>query len=364
MKLCCFFNYAPLYRESIYKAIDDSFDSQFYFGREVYEGKISGIAKLDYTIFKKKPIEFRNKIFLKHFHWRTKAWNLAFRKFDTFLITGDFVYSYIPLILCCKLLGKKIYGWGHGIKTRKGKLHLLNDFLYRNLSGFFSYGEGGKKRLEELGYEPDKIHVIYNSLTKRIQPKDYTSDIYWTHFNNTNPTLLFIGRLTPQKKLDWILKALKELESCNLMIVGDGVCKDELEKLSYDLGINDQIWFFGENYDDELNKVFIYNADICISPGNVGLTALHALQYGTPVISHNNFETQMPEYEVVKPFETGLLYEYNNFDDFKEKIREWLQYSINKRDLIRQNCYRIINDKWNSDYQIELLKRVFQNECK
>lgn len=361
MKLCCFFNYAPLYRESIYKAIDDNFDSQFYFGKEVYEGKNSGIAKLDYSIFKKEPIEFRNKVILKHFLWRTKAWRLAFKQFDTFLITGDFVFSYIPLILGCKLLGKKIYGWGHGIKAKGGKLHFLNDFLYRNLSGFFTYGEGGKKRLEELGYDSTKIHVIYNSLTKRIKPMDYESDIYIKHFKNSNPTLLFIGRLTPQKKLDWVIKAVSALGSCNLMVIGDGACKTELEQLTISLGVQDKVWFFGENYDNELNKEFIYNADICISPGNVGLTALHALEFGTPVISHSDFESQMPEYEVIKQYKTGLLYENNNFEDFCKKIHEWLEFSADKRESIRHNCYTVINDKWNSDYQIELLKRVFHD---
>lgn len=69
----------------------------------------------------------------------------------------------------------------------------------------------------------------------------------------------------------------------------------------------------------------------------------------------------MPEYEVIKQYKTGLLYENNNFEDFCKKIHEWLEFSADKRESIRHNCYAVINDKWNSDYQIELLKRVFHD---
>ena len=202
MKLCCFFNYAPHYRQSIYKEIDDNFDTQFYFGDEVIDGEQSGIKKLDYSIFKKEPISFKNKILFRHFLWRTKAWRLAFKKYDTFIITGDFVYSYIPFLIFSKLLGKKVYGWGHGEKKKNPKIQFLFTFLYYLLDGFFVYSEGGKKRLMELGYNEKKLHVIYNSLSSRknvSHPFAEKSDIYIKHFGNSYPVLAFIGRLTAVK---------------------------------------------------------------------------------------------------------------------------------------------------------------------
>ena len=47
-KLCCIFNYAPLYRSSIYKKIDEEFDTQYCFS-----DMVSDIAKMDYENFKK-----------------------------------------------------------------------------------------------------------------------------------------------------------------------------------------------------------------------------------------------------------------------------------------------------------------------
>ena len=51
--------------------------------------------------------------------------------------------------------------------------------------------------------------------------------------------------------------------------------------------------FFDEDkpqtFTDKLKIIskYLYYADICVSPGNVGLTAIHSLTYGTPVNSQN-----------------------------------------------------------------------------
>lgn len=367
MKLCCFFNYPPLYRENIFRKIDQTFDTQFYFGKDVHNGQKSDIAKLDFSIFKKRPIEFINKIVLKKLPWRTKASTLAFKQYDTFLVTGDFSFSYLFLILFCKLLHKRVFAWGHGIKKKESNIRIFNDFFYNNLDGFFTYGEGGRRRLIELGFNPDKIHVIYNSLSDRASDNnDYSNSIYFNHFKNQKPVLIFIGRLTPQKKLELIIDAVNELkgteQECNLVIIGTGICESQLKKQVKDHSLEDNIWFYGESYDENTNKSLLYNADLCVSPGNVGLTALHSLEYGTPVITHDNFETQMPEYETVVNYKTGLLFEEGNKNDLISKIKQWLNYSKGRRPEIRHNCYEMINSKWNSVNQIDILKSVLCND--
>ena len=369
MKLCCFFNYAPLYRQSIYRKIDETFNTQFYFGQEVFDGEKSGIPKIDYSIFKRTPVEFRNKKFFKRFLCRSKNLSLALKKYDTYLITGDLSYSYIPFLCLCKLLNKRVFAWGHGIKDRNGKTRIFNDFIYNNITGYLTYGERGRERLIELGYEADKIEVIYNSLGEYASPTtDLQDDIYKTHFNNEDPVLIFIGRLTPQKKLEWLIRALHRLilegSPCNLVIVGDGPCMDDLKLLSEQLNTTRRIWFFGQCYDESLTSKMIYNADLCVSPGDVGLTALNAMQFGTPVISHDDFDTQMPEYETIVNGSTGILYRKDDFNDFCAKIKLWLDKNSKSREIVRQNCISMINGKWNSDYQIQVLKKILKSDSK
>lgn len=363
MKLCCIFNYAPDYRTDIYKKIDQTFDTVFYFGREVEEGKISGIPKIDYKIFKNRPIEIKNKTYLKgYIWWRSGLFTLPFRNFNFFLITGDIPYSYFPFLILCKLLRKKVYAWGHGFKQFKSGGGKLAYLFLKLLTGFFTYGDRGRQRLVELGVNNKKLFTIYNSLGGRESLKKLKNPIYKNKFRNSNPTVIFIGRLTKVKRLDWILRASTEHKTeglnYNVIFIGDGPVKEELKELCNSLAIAEQVWFFGECHDENIYSSLIYNSDLCVSPGNVGLTAINCMRFGTPVLSHDNFGSQGPEYETIVPGITGELYKEGDFDDFKDKIKKWLNSNAD-RELIRQKCVEMINGCWNSDFQIELLKKVF-----
>ena len=85
------------------------------------------------------------------------------------------------------------------------------------------------------------------------------------------------------------------------------------------------------------------------------------MSYGLPVITQDNFETQMPEYETIVPGETGILFEDGNFKDMQSKISFWLNEHKNDREIIRRNCMEIINKKWNATNQIEIIKGVLNN---
>ena len=357
IKLCCIFNYAPLYRKSIYLKIDNEFDAQFYFS-----DMKSDIAQMNYNDFKHYPKTVHDIKLFGRFNWRRNILSLPFKKYECYLVIGDFTLSYIPFLILCHLLGKKVYAWGHGSKSFSGRIGWYLKWFYKHCDLFFTYSEGGKKRLIDLGIPSNKLDVIYNSLNTGVisqKQLSYKSSLLREHFNNEYPTLLFIGRLTKVKRLDWIIEAQAYHKSkginYNVLIIGDGKERETLQNLVSEKNLNDRVWFYGQCYDDTELSTLLYNADLCVSPGNVGLTALHSMSYGTPVISNNDFETQMPEYETIVVGKTGDLYQKDNFEDFCMKIEHWLKNNTD-REQTRKNCYAIINDKFNSEYQINLLK--------
>ncbi len=361
MKLCCIFNYAPLYRQSIYKKIDENFDCQFYFS-----DMKSDIAKMDYNDFKRYPKTVRDIKLFGRYNWRKDILSLPFKDYSHFLIIGDFTLSYFPFVILCKILNKKVYAWGHGNKVFQGIRGFYLKWFYNNCNLFFTYSEGGKNRLIELGVPERKLEVIYNSLNSGVNPQEqvnYKNDIIKKHFFNNDPTLLFVGRLTKVKQLDWIIKAqakhLLQGLKYNVLIIGDGEEKKELIRLVEENRLTDRVWFYGECYEDNKLAILLYNSDLCVSPGNVGLTALHAMSYGTPVLSNDDFETQMPEYETILAGRTGILYKKGDFEDFCAKIEMWLRNAPD-RERIRENCYDVINGTFNSEYQINLLKRTIK----
>lgn len=363
MKLCCYFNYAPLYREEIFKAIDEAFDAQFLFGMEVEFCEKSGIAKLDYSKLRRAPIEYEHKILLKRFLWSTKLVKQAFKPYDAYLLTAITSLSYLPFIILAKLMGKKVYGWGHGPSVKRGVFARFQWMLFKMFDGFFVYNEERKRFMTDLGYDPKKIHVIYNSLSRRIDPESQISlksDIFRTHFGNEHPVIMFTGRLTPQKRLEWLVDLVADLQKngvgCNLLIVGDGPMRESLNARIKERGIEESTWVYGECYDDKKLSSLFYNADLCVSPGNVGLTALHAMTYGVPVISNDDGSTQMPEYATIARGLTGDLFKKDDYPDFYRCVEIWLADNKERREEIRANCQQMINEKWNVDSQIEVLK--------
>jgi glycosyltransferase involved in cell wall biosynthesis len=221
------------------------------------------------------------------------------------------------------------------------------------------------------GFSSTKLHVIYNSL-------DYKSDIllrnniqkttiYKNIFKNEGPILLFIGRLTLVKKLEILLEAQKLLIDsgfiCNVIFIGDGEEKDNLKNFILKNDLISFVHFWGESYNNLELSELIYNADLCVSPGNVGLTAIHSLSFGTPVITHNNFTMQMPEFESIIKGVTGDFFEFNSSASLANVIKTWLTKYPRKTSQLIENCYSIIDQKYNPDFQINLLRKLFlQNE--
>ncbi len=362
-ELCCIFNYAPLYRTSIYSLIDREYDAWFLFGDEPVEGQgKAGIAQMDMSVFRRPPGRIRNRVLAGRIPWRSGMFSLPFR-FGTFLVSGDFNWAYFPFLALCRILGRKVYGWGHGLKSLK-RHKFFRRLYYRWMDGYFVYGDRTRQRMTELGFDGSRLFTVYNSLSEGTDPERnrlLASEIYHSHFGNRLPVVIFSGRLTKVKRLDLLIDAYIEhtLEGLryNLVIVGDGPEMAALQEKAADAPFSSGIWLYGECYDEARMAELLYNATLCVSPGNVGLTAIHAMNYGLPVISNDDFETQMPEYEAIAEGRTGLLYKAGDYSDLKRAIRQWL-VSGRSREEIRMDCYREIDSRWNSSFQIELIKSV------
>jgi len=159
-----------------------------------------------------------------------------------------------------------------------------------------------------------------------------------------------------------LVDALNELHlnksPCNLILIGKQTDETDIQDLIAKYGLEKHVWNYGPCYDEKLLGELIYNANLCVSPGNVGLTAMHSLVYGTPVITQNNFKSQMPEFEAIKPGVTGDFFIEDSVEDLCSKILNWTNVGKEKRDSIRENCYQVIHEKYNPHNQIEILKSL------
>ncbi|MFH0861142.1 MAG: glycosyltransferase family 4 protein [Candidatus Altiarchaeota archaeon] len=126
---------------------------------------------------------------------------------------------------------------------------------------------------------PKKISVVYNGIDVKfinsVKPRESKFDV------------VFAGRLISDKNIPLLLRAVKLVpEKIKCVIIGDGPEKSNLIALSKELGISDNVTFFGfQDYDDLMSimkssKVFVLPS----SREGFGIVVLEANACNLPVI--------------------------------------------------------------------------------
>lgn len=369
MKICCIFNIAPLYREGIYRRMDD--DPELDFDIIAGEESTGGIALMDIRGLKGFGGYLHN-VYRKggKLVWQKGAIRKAFSKrYDAYVLTGNpGIRSNWIVALWARLLGRPVYLWSHGLHGDEQGMKLRKNMWYFRLAGnLLLYGERPYRLLLERGYPAERMTVIYNSLDydKQLAIRERIGDrgFIRNYFGNDLPLLVFVGRLTSSKRLDMLLEAMAALSSdgreCNLVLIGDGPARESLEKQAGAMGLADRVWFYGETYDDHIIGTFLYHSAACVSPGNVGLTAIHSLTFGTPVVTHSDGNQQGPEYEAITPGITGSLFTEGDTAALAGAVRPWLELTSEQREAVREACYAVIDGKFNPARQMEILHSVF-----
>lgn len=360
MKICCIFNILPAYRRAIFELMSQELDVTFFAG----ENQIENIALLKGSELRGFKKYLRNIYSNGKLVWQKGALKEAlFRRYDCYILTGNAgIRSNWLIAVAARLMGRRVYLWSHGLHGNESRMTLFKNMLYARLAGnVLVYGERGRELMVAQGFDESRITVIYNSLDydQQLKIRNKISDrgFIRNYFGQDQPVICFVGRLTRSKKLDLLLNAISDLE-CNLILLGDGPARESLEAMTATLGIQDRVWFYGESYDQQIIGAILYHSSVCVSPGNVGLTAIHAMTFGTPVITHNNLNNQGPEVESVIENLTGSYFQENNSNELRQAIIHYIDLDTTNREQIRQNCYRVIDQKFNPKNQIKILKRV------
>lgn len=353
---------ASHYRRRIYQLLDEHLDCDFFFGKSD-----TTVKQLDFNCLSKavsinnKKLGSSNWYFQPNITKHLKSYKIIIDDLGVFCLS-----SWLNMILS-KFRRQKVFTWSHGWYGREDFVKKWMKRLYFGLAdGTFLYGNYARQLMIENGFKADKLHVIHNSLDYdeqlKLRNQMMKSEIYHIHFHNDNPVLCFIGRLTKVKRLDLLVQALAIMKQkdilANLVLIGGGEQKEELLSVVDSYGLKDQVWFYGACYEEKTNAELIYNADLCVAPGNIGLTAMHAMMFGCPCISHNDFPWQMPEFEAIKPGQTGDFFERDNVQSLADIIQKWFMDKKDKREEVRQACFDEIDNNWNPHRQIEVIKSV------
>lgn len=213
-----------------------------------------------------------------------------------------------------KIKGKGIFVTDHA----GGGMH-FSMFFGHLVDYFLTVSEFSKK--DFLRYNT-KTQVIYGGV-------DVTN--FYPRNVEREKKVLFVGKITPHKGCDYLVKAVQDLDVKLYMI---GVPPNlEYEKLLMSLDRNNKMKFKFNVSDEDLAKEYsssvvtvlpsVYKdcyGSLHRMPELLGLTLLESMACGTPVIGTN--VGGMPE--IVKDDKTGFIVNPNDSNALKEKIRYFI----------------------------------------
>ncbi|MCB0214375.1 MAG: glycosyltransferase family 4 protein [Anaerolineae bacterium] len=172
------------------------------------------------------------------------------------------------------------------------------------------------QELQEVGIPTTRILEIPNGVdVEKVEPK--------ANYQLHDPvTLVFVGRLHPQKRLDLLLPAFKQAKLARpklrwrLLLVGDGPLRESLETMAQELDSADEIIFCGETNDV---PCYLTQADIFVLPScgeGMSNALLEAMTYGLPCLASLDGGNN----DIICPGENGLLVDCNDPDILAQGI--------------------------------------------
>lgn len=183
---------------------------------------------------------------------------------------------------------------------------------FRRASVIFWFDSGSQRNLLANGAPPAKlVNMIYGSWG--IYTDEFSPDGPAVDLPTSDPVILYVGRLSPVKGVNYLLAAFKLLldrgVKAHLAIVGDGSERAALEAQATQLGLGTTVTWFGTIKNADLPP-YMRAAKMLVLPSittklwvqQLSMTAWQAMGCGLPVVS-----TKTGCMDEFTPPETGTL---------------------------------------------------------
>jgi len=285
---------------------------------------------------------------------------LVKRRPDVIVTEGEInIFNNILISLYSILFRKKYLWWSLG-KVRNRKENILNlifnlpmNFLIKHANFILARNSLAKEYYLNKGYNDEKIILVPNSMDdNKIKKYMSSKNTYNLETNN----ILFIGKLIKEKNVDLLIDVVndlsKEIKDIQLIIVGEGVEKNKLQKLSAQLNFNQNIVFTGAIYEGVSEQ--FYNSNLVVLPGMGGLSIQHAMLHARPVICT---VADGIEHDLVINNKTGMIVESNSKEELFKSIKKFLNNKESTK-LMGENALRHVNENWNMNIMIDEMKKA------
>lgn len=237
-----------------------------------------------------------------------------------------------------RLGGARVILWGHGYSKREaGWRATLRRLSGKLASAVMTYNRTAATALVEAGFDARRVFTALNALDQsaiqaarsawRDDPdrldafrREHRLGEHAPGASKERPggVLLFVSRLHSDNRVDRLLDAAASLRERHpgvvVAIIGKGPALDGLRAHADRLELGGTVRFLGAIYGEHDIAPWFCSANAFCYPENIGLSILHAMGYGLPVVTSDKREAQNPEIEALQHDVNGLTYAHGDQD--------------------------------------------------
>ncbi len=174
--------------------------------------------------------------------------------------------------------------------------------------------------------------------------------------NKDSQTFLYIGRLSEEKGIIPLLKALKGT-SFYLKIAGTGPLSKEVKQLIHHEA---RISYLGQLSHAEIalelaQSTALIVPSVCYE-GGFPLTAIEAFSIGVPVIASS---IGVLKEQIIKDF-TGDTFDIHTAESVQHTLHRWLEKPASEKEQIGRNCYSIFQSQYSKEANMNLLLQYYE----
>jgi glycosyltransferase involved in cell wall biosynthesis len=326
------------YRHKIFEALsqEKSLDLHVYFCSETHGNRKWPVRKsknYKNEVLNGITIQFGSEMY---YHINLTILSILIReKFDLVIIGGSTDFTNQIAFLLSKIQKTPILLWTEGIENAESTLgkviRPMKKYVIKNSDALIVPSTKSRDYHVKMGANPKKIFISPNIVDNEyfIQKRKIyhqNKELYKKNISLCDKKIiLFVGSLIERKGLEFLLKAYKILKNkmdfISLVIVGEGVLKNELQNLCTKEKIKD-VHFTGWLDED---KIMYYGiSDVFVIPSLEDLCPLvinEAMCCELPVISTIKVGCAL---DMIKEGKNGFVVEDKNVNQLYESLEKVL----------------------------------------
>lgn len=281
------------------------------------------------------------------------------------------ITEYVSLLIC-RILNIHFVWWTHAydhVKKPKSinrslrKAYML--YFLKKSNAVMTFSELGRTHLTSNGLDSNRVFHCPNTLGSNAITYSELVNIRESNtiFNELSllrsfKYLIYCGRLTKQKEVGQIIEFVatlqKKIPNISLIVIGDGESKlsliEQVENKEYNF-----IHFVGSIYDEKLLSRYFSIAEFFIMPRYAGLSLVHAMLNGLPVLTLND-SSHGPEFQYVSDGFNALV--ADSYPELEKMVLVTIN-DKNKMKKLQQGAFHTSKNDAGVDSMLTEMNRAF-----